>query len=129
MNKPTERLVQTIDAEVCGDFTDPVAVWHGFLESLNHLPGVTVLATCKHEFPGGGLSGLVIIGESHAAIHTWPELGRAWVELATCGDPAALTLFAARWRACAPWRRSGEPYRRSDEPYQRPYRQWPALDL
>jgi S-adenosylmethionine/arginine decarboxylase-like enzyme len=35
-----------------------------------------------------------VIGESHAAIHTWPEHGYAWVELATCGDPGALDIFA-----------------------------------
>jgi S-adenosylmethionine/arginine decarboxylase-like enzyme len=29
-----------------------------------------------------------------AAIHTWPEHGYAWVELATCGDPGALDIFA-----------------------------------
>jgi S-adenosylmethionine/arginine decarboxylase-like enzyme len=40
------------------------------------------------------VTGLVVIGESHAAIHTWPERGYAWAELATCGDPAALDRFS-----------------------------------
>ena len=89
-------LVKTFDAEIDGDFADSVRAWQWFLEIVNELPGVTVLATAKHDFPGGGMSGVVIIGESHAAIHTWPELGKAWVELATCGDPAALDIFAVR---------------------------------
>lgn len=88
-------LVRTTALEITGDFTDPVWVWQRFLDMLNELPGLTLLAMVRHEFPGGGLSGIVIIGESHAAIHTWPELGRAWVELATCGDPVALPAFAA----------------------------------
>ena len=88
--------------EIEGSFSDAVCVWQAFLEVVNQLPGVTLLATCKHEFPGGGLSGIVIIGESHAAIHTWPEYGKAWVELATCGDPMALDVFSERMREFAP---------------------------
>jgi S-adenosylmethionine decarboxylase len=85
-------LVHTTALEVDGDCADVVQVWHGFLEVVNRL-GLTVLGTVRHEFPGGGFSGLVLLGESHAAIHTWPEHGRCWVELATCGDPAALAVF------------------------------------
>ena len=88
-----QMLVNKIDCEIAGDFSDSVRTWQWFLELANSLSGVTVLATCKHDFPGGGFSGLVIIGESHAAIHTWPELNLAWVELATCGDKNALTEF------------------------------------
>ena len=86
-------LIQTANATVTGDFADPVKVWHDFIYHVAALPGLTILGTIKHEFPGGGLTGLIVLGESHAAIHTWPELGKAWIELATCGDPAALDLF------------------------------------
>jgi S-adenosylmethionine/arginine decarboxylase-like enzyme len=87
-------MIATRAIELHGDFTDPVAVWHWFLEAVNQVPGITVLATLKHDFPGGGFTGVVIVGESHAAIHTWPELHYAWVELATCGDPKSLDVFA-----------------------------------
>lgn len=86
-------LVQTTALEISGAVGDAVAVWQRFLEAVNALPGITVLGTLRHDFPGGGLSGLVLLGESHAAIHTWPERRRAWCELATCGDPAALPAF------------------------------------
>ncbi len=79
--------------ELGGDFSDSVWVWQWFLESLNRVPGITILGALKHDFPGGGMTGLVIIGESHAAIHTWPEKDYAWVELATCGDPQSLDAF------------------------------------
>ena len=82
-----------------GDFSDSVLVWHNFLEIINKLSDVTVLASLKHDFPGGGLSGVVIIGESHAAIHTWPEEDKAWVEIATCGDPAALKEFEDHYKS------------------------------
>jgi S-adenosylmethionine/arginine decarboxylase-like enzyme len=87
-------MIRTRTAEIHADVSDPVAVWHRFLKLVNALPGVTVLASIQHQFPGGGMTGLVVIAESHAAIHTWPEHGYAWAELATCGDPAALDRFA-----------------------------------
>ena len=86
-------LVLTTTATIDGDFTNARDVWHKFIYHVAHLPGVTIINSIKHEFPGGGFSGLILLGESHAAIHTWPELNRAWIELATCGDPAALDLF------------------------------------
>lgn len=35
---------------------------------------------------GQGLSGFVIIAESHLAIHTWPERGTVWVDVFSCKD-------------------------------------------
>jgi S-adenosylmethionine/arginine decarboxylase-like enzyme len=70
----------------------PATIWHGFMEMINDL-GLTVFATTWHDFAGVGMSGVVVLGESHAAIHTWPEKQQAWVELATCGDPKVLTGF------------------------------------
>lgn len=39
-----------------------------------------------HEFNPFGVSGMVIIAESHLSIHTWPEYGYAAVDIFTCGD-------------------------------------------
>ena len=47
--------------------------------------GATVVQKCFHMFNPYGVSGVVIIAESHFAIHTWPELGYAAVDLFTCG--------------------------------------------
>ena len=70
----------------------PVVVWQRFLEAVNKT-GMTVLGTNQHTFPGGGMTGVVLLAESHAAIHTWPERSHAWCELATCGDPKACDRF------------------------------------
>ena len=91
-------MIRTRVVEIAGDFSDPGAVWHQFLCVVNRL-GITVLATARYDFPGGGLTGCVIIGESHVAIHTWPERNYAWAELATCGDPAALDTFESLLRS------------------------------
>lgn len=48
--------------------------------------GATVVQKCFHMFSPHGVSGVVIIAESHLAIHTWPELGYAAVDLFTCGE-------------------------------------------
>ena len=46
--------------------------------------GATIVQKCFHMFNPYGVSGVVIISESHLAIHTWPELGYAAVDLFTC---------------------------------------------
>lgn len=39
-----------------------------------------------HKFSPYGVSGVVVIAESHVAIHTWPEYNYAAVDIFTCGD-------------------------------------------
>lgn len=46
----------------------------------------TIVTSCFHKFNPWGVSGAVIIQESHLTIHTWPEFGYASVDLFTCGD-------------------------------------------
>jgi S-adenosylmethionine decarboxylase proenzyme len=48
--------------------------------------GATVVNTVFHEFSPHGVSGVVVIAESHLAIHTWPEHRYAAVDIFTCGD-------------------------------------------
>ncbi len=48
--------------------------------------GATIVGSNFHMFSPYGVSGVVIIAESHLAIHTWPEYGYAAVDLFTCGD-------------------------------------------
>jgi len=48
--------------------------------------GAEVREFVFHKFSPQGISGVVVISESHLAIHTWPELGYAAVDVFTCGD-------------------------------------------
>jgi S-adenosylmethionine decarboxylase len=50
------------------------------------LSGATVVEEVFHLFNPHGVSGVVVIAESHLSIHTWPEYGYAAVDLFTCGD-------------------------------------------
>ena len=55
--------------------------------------GATVINSTFHHFSPWGVSGVVVIQESHLAIHTWPEYGYAAVDLFTCGDMDAWISF------------------------------------
>jgi len=46
----------------------------------------TIIDVAFHEFSPFGVSGMVVIAESHLSIHTWPEYGYAAVDIFTCGD-------------------------------------------
>jgi len=48
--------------------------------------GAEIREVCFHKFSPQGVSGVVVISESHLAIHTWPELGYAAVDVFTCGE-------------------------------------------
>lgn len=48
--------------------------------------GAEVREYVFHKFSPQGVSGVVVISESHLAIHTWPELGYAAVDVFTCGE-------------------------------------------
>jgi S-adenosylmethionine decarboxylase len=50
--------------------------------------GAKVLGIHIHKLSPQGVSGVVVISESHLTIHTWPERGEAAVDLFTCGDVA-----------------------------------------
>lgn len=48
--------------------------------------GAEVREFVFHKFSPQGVSGVVVISESHLAIHTWPELGYAAIDVFTCGE-------------------------------------------
>lgn len=47
--------------------------------------GADILKTAFHKFSPQGVTGFVMISESHLAIHTWPEYGYAALDVFTCG--------------------------------------------
>ncbi len=46
----------------------------------------TIVGTLFRRFSPHGVSGVVVVEESHLSIHTWPEHGYAAVDFYTCGD-------------------------------------------
>lgn len=58
----------------------------GALVAAAEYAKATIIDVSFHEFNPFGISGMVIIAESHLSIHTWPEFGYAAVDIFTCGD-------------------------------------------
>lgn len=56
------------------------------LSSAAREAGATVMGESFHRFAPQGVSGVVIIAESHLSLHSWPEYGYAAVDIFTCGD-------------------------------------------
>ncbi|OHD66488.1 MAG: S-adenosylmethionine decarboxylase proenzyme [Spirochaetes bacterium RBG_13_51_14] len=50
------------------------------------LCGAQMIMPFFHQFSPQGISGVIVIAESHFAIHTWPEHGYAAVDLFSCSD-------------------------------------------
>ncbi|MBX2872748.1 MAG: adenosylmethionine decarboxylase [Saprospiraceae bacterium] len=48
--------------------------------------GATQVESRFHQFNPYGVSGVIVIMESHFTIHTWPEYAYAAVDIFTCGD-------------------------------------------
>lgn len=47
--------------------------------------GGTIIRPCFHHFSPHGVTGVVVIAESHVSIHTWPEFGYCALDVFTCG--------------------------------------------
>ncbi len=76
--------------------------------------GATVLHAHLHRFgtpgadapadAGGGVTGVLLLAESHLSIHTWPEHGFAAIDAFMCGTGVTLVARAIFERALAPSR-------------------------
>jgi S-adenosylmethionine decarboxylase proenzyme len=70
--------------------------------------GLTPVGDLFHHFgAGGGVTGVVLLAESHVAVHTWPELAAVTLDVYVCNlrndnSERAERLVAALERAFAP---------------------------
>lgn len=55
------------------------------LERAARAAGATVVQSVFHRYSPQGVTGVVVLEESHLSIHTWPESGYAAADLYTCG--------------------------------------------
>lgn len=70
------------DPEVLNEVT---TVEQGMMEAADR-SNATIINSTFHYFSPYGVSGVVVVQESHLAVHTWPEYQYAAVDLFTCGD-------------------------------------------
>ncbi len=65
--------------------------------------GATVLSSHFHRFgAGAGITGVVLLAESHISIHTWPESGVAAADIFMCGASDAKRALEILLRELVP---------------------------
>ncbi|MEQ1825645.1 MAG: adenosylmethionine decarboxylase [Pirellula sp.] len=75
-----------VDMQECAQLpTDPQSLEAILLEAAR-LARATVVQSCFHRFSPHGLSGVVVIAESHLAAHTWPEHRAMCLDLFSCSE-------------------------------------------
>lgn len=65
---------------------DDVSAMEKHLNEAARRSGATIVQSVFHRYNPQGVSGVVVIAESHVSLHTWPEYGYAAVDFFTCGD-------------------------------------------
>ena len=81
-----------------------VETWEALLPKACRAAGATVLGARFHQFRPEGVTGIVLLAESHASVHTWPEAGLVTLDVFTCGALDAAAIVEAVRRRLAPVR-------------------------
>ncbi len=55
------------------------------MESAVKYGRLTKIRSYYHQFSPGGVSGIILLAESHLSFHTWPEYGLVALDIFTCG--------------------------------------------
>jgi len=71
--------------ECDGDVLDNVETVRAAMLDAAGAVGATVMGESFHRYAPQGVSGTILIAESHLSVHTWPEAGYAAVDIYTCG--------------------------------------------
>ena len=70
------------DPEILDDYEE----LQRLLEASLVMAKANILRIMGEKFEPQGVTLLALLAESHASIHTWPEIGYAAIDLYTCGD-------------------------------------------
>lgn len=77
-------LIEFYDCD--SEILDDVAGIEDNMRTAARKANSTIVNSTFHRFNPYGVSGVVVIAESHLSIHTWPEYGYAAVDIFTCGE-------------------------------------------
>jgi S-adenosylmethionine decarboxylase proenzyme len=85
MDLHEQPTLYSVDLRGCSAISTlpPQAVAAFFVRALERA-GATVVQEVSHNFPGTGLTCVLILAESHAILHTWPETGTVNVDIFSC---------------------------------------------
>jgi S-adenosylmethionine decarboxylase len=90
-HKPVSYAVDLTDCSRIAALS-PEAVTTAFADALTKA-GATIVNAISHNFPGTGLTSVLILAESHAVLHTWPETGTVNIDIFSC-SPRLKSLSA-----------------------------------
>jgi S-adenosylmethionine decarboxylase len=76
-------LLAIFDACPAAYLNDPIALRAALDLAVSRGP-FTGLGTLVVPFSPQGVTACAVVGESHIALHTWPEEGRLFVDIASC---------------------------------------------
>lgn len=65
---------------------DDMAALEEHMNEAVRRSGATIVRSVFHRYNPMGVSGVIVIAESHLSIHSWPEYGYAAVDFFTCGE-------------------------------------------
>ncbi len=74
----------------------------GLLDTAVAAGAFTPLGTLVVPFSPVGVTGCAIVGESHVALHSWPEEGRLFVDIASCSTRGSVTQALEALRRALP---------------------------
>ncbi len=72
---------------------------HAAMEKAAKESGATILQSIHHVFPPDGFTMVILLSESHASIHTYPEHQSCFIDLFTCGNKCSHEAFDASLRS------------------------------
>jgi S-adenosylmethionine decarboxylase len=80
-----QPVLYSADLRACAAMSalDPECVTATFVHALESA-GATVVHALSHNFPGAGQTCVLILAESHAILHTWPETGTVNIDIFSC---------------------------------------------
>jgi S-adenosylmethionine decarboxylase proenzyme len=87
MDPDVAPVLYSVDLRECQALAalPPQGISAAFVAALERA-GATILHALTHVFPGAGLTSVLILSESHAALHTWPETGTVHIDVFSCSS-------------------------------------------
>ncbi len=78
-------MLYSVDFSDCGALAaqKPEEIAATFVAALERA-GATIVHAVSHAFPGAGMTCALILRESHAVLHTWPETGTVNIDIFSC---------------------------------------------
>ena len=81
----TPPVLYSVDLRECEALAalPPEEVTATFVAALSRA-GATIVHAASHTYAGAGLTCALILSESHAVLHTWPETGTVNIDIFSC---------------------------------------------